>query len=99
MLENKYIKFSFSKEKRNEYNRINGRKFYEYKSNSIAEDYIDGCGFSFGDISKCFYYFEDGNYGEQLMFIETLNNEKYYCREYEYLGKKSIISNRRSVGA
>lgn len=92
-LNGEYVKFSFPAEKQSEYTLIGDRKFYEYKANTIAEDYFDGCGFSFGEIRKTFFYFQYGSYGEQLMFVTPLDDEIYYKREFEYLGRKLIIGN------
>lgn len=87
-LEELYVKFSFPEDKKDEYVRIGDRQHYVYKEGGIAEDYFEGCGFSFGEICKAFYYFQYGVYGEQVMFVSPLKNDVYYRREYEYLGKK-----------
>lgn len=91
-LKKEYVKFSFSEDKREEYPKIGDRKYYMYKENTIAEDYFEGCGFSFGEISKAFFYFQNGNYGERLMFVSPLKDEVYYQRKYEYFGKKIKIT-------
>lgn len=86
-----YVKFCFSEGEKDRFWRNGDGKYYEFQESTIAIDYFDGSGFSFGNINKTFHYFQYGKYGEKLMFVKTLPKEKYYQRDYEYIGKKLEI--------
>lgn len=86
-----FVKFSYSENKKEKFKRFEDGKYYKFEEGKVVTDYVDGCGFSFGELNKAFYYFQCGFYGEQLMFVRTLPKEKYYKQEYEYLGRKIKI--------